>query len=580
MRPILLASLVLLVASVGDATESEKLRRVTDEWRSARAETRPLESYLRPLVASDPDFSADPGLHVGRMGEDMQRAYDNLQYLLNTTLKAQFVGLSSDSLRQEWLRRYWRLRDPTPTTPENERKREHERRVAKALRDYAWKERPGWDERGRILIMFGEADSTMSEGPDIREGVGYVPAWADWLYLEERWVAQFERPNPKGPWKLGRSATPLSSRPDLVARDKYKLGYSPDDLVHADGRERESDLIGQQTERRLLHDKDLADTHLPPEVIEHEIRNDLRALELLRRRDEAVWAFTKEVEAGNDRFVLRGEPQRSIWYVFDVDVFKGPPGRMRVEVHYQFNIQDLTFSWKDSLYVARYRVEGVLLDRHVHELARDTWSEALTAKNFRSTLEGRLLPGQLVFEVTEGYYRLAIRFLDHYGSGEGTYLTDIDVPRYDGQQLAVSDIEMATKIVYADESWHERFVKKDRLVIPNPIGIYRKNKQLTGYFEIYGLQLDDSGVSRYKVTYRIVPRSLRHDEGWLPRQGLQRRPFVTASFTGEGGTNELVEELRVDITALEEDSYDIVLTVQDLVADAEASARSAFVILE
>ncbi|UCE02888.1 MAG: GWxTD domain-containing protein [Candidatus Latescibacterota bacterium] len=578
MRRLLL--LLLLFPGAIGATESEKLRRVTDEWRKARTQTRPIESYLRPLVASDPHFSSDPGLELDHMGAEMRRAYDGLHYLLNTSLKAQFVGLSSDSLRQEWLRRYWRLRDPTPTTPENERRREHERRVAKSRRDFAWKESPGWDARGGILITFGEPDSIISEAPDIREGVGFIPGWEDWLYLDEKWVAQFERPNPKGPWKFGRSSMPLSSRPDIVSREKYQLGYSPEDLDHADGRDRESDLIGLQEERRLLHQKDLANAHLSPEIVEHEIRNDLRARELLRKRDEAIWAFSKELEAGNDRFVLRGEPQRSIWYVFDVDVFKGPPGRMRVEVHYQFNIQDLTFSWKDSLYVARYRVEGTLLDRNVREAARDTWSEALQAKNFRSTLEGRLLPGQLMFEVPEGVYRLAIRFVDQYGAAEGTYLTDVEVPRYDGRELAVSDIEMATKIVYADESWHERFVKNDRLVIPNPIGVYRKSKQLTGYFEIYGLQLDDSGLCRYEVTYSIVPRSLGREEGWFPRSGLQRRPFVTASFTGEGGTRELVEELRVDIAALEEDSYDIVLTVHDLVADVEAIARSAFVVFE
>jgi len=159
-------------------------------------------------------------------------------------------------------------------------------------------------------------------------------------------------------------------------------------------------------------------------------------------------------------------------------------------------------------------------------------------------------------------------------------LADLDVPRLDGAQLALSDIEMATKIVYADPSWHPRLVKKDRLIVPNPIGVYRKNGGLLGYFEIYGLQLDAAATTRYKVTYSLVPRSMRRAEGWFPESGLQQKPFVTASFTGEGGTRELVEELRIDITSLDEDVYDLELAVEDLVSGQRATQRTSFAVLQ
>ncbi len=575
----LFALLAGLLASPAPASDSDGLRRATEKWRSTRQDSHGPEVFLRPLVAQDPAFSHDPGLALTKLSPEMRAEYDALQYLLSTTLKSQFLGLSSDSLRSEWLRRYWRLKDPTPTTPENERMREHERRVDKARREFATDDPPGWDARGRVLIMYGEPDSLIEEPPDIREGVGYVPAWQEWLYLDEEWVAEFERPNPRGPWVLGRSSQPLSHRPDLVQEDRRRLGYREDDRFYADRRDRRGDAIGFQEERRLMQEKGL-DERLNPEIVEHEVRTDLRARELLRKRQEAIVAFTQEIESGSDRFVLRGQPQKSIWYVFDVDVFKGPPGRMRVEVHYQFNLQDLTFRWRDSLYVARYEVEGVLLDREVREVARDSYSEKLEAKQFRSTMEGRLLPGQLNFDVVEGPYRLAIRFRDDTSGAEGTYITDVEVPRLDGQRLALSDIEMATKIVYADASWHERFVKNDRLIVPNPIGVYRRNNTLTSYFEIYGLQLNDERICRYKVSWSIVPRTLSREEGWLPRQGEVTRPFVSASFEGEGGTRERVEELRIDIANLSEDTYDLVLSVRDLVSGEEATTRTAFSILE
>lgn len=78
--------------------------------------------------------------------------------------------------REEWLRKYWRKLDPTPTTEENEAKAEFERRIEYArihfadfweyrhfryLRDewlkFEWEHAP-WDARGEIYIKYGEPD--------------------------------------------------------------------------------------------------------------------------------------------------------------------------------------------------------------------------------------------------------------------------------------------------------------------------------------------------------------------------------------------------------------------------------------
>lgn len=61
--------------------------------------------------------------------------------------------------REDWLRRFWKDLDPTPTTAHNERRCEHDRRVAYALEHYStqfWG-RP-WDDRGDAYIKFGEPD--------------------------------------------------------------------------------------------------------------------------------------------------------------------------------------------------------------------------------------------------------------------------------------------------------------------------------------------------------------------------------------------------------------------------------------
>jgi GWxTD domain-containing protein len=576
----LLVTLAAIVAASASASQTDRLEQVSHKWQSARAAEIPLEVFLRPIVAEDPSFNPDPGLAIESLEGELRTTWLGLQYLLTPGMKAQFLGLSTDELRTEWLRRYWRLRDPTPTTPLNERYEEHQRRVLYARHNYTWKNEPFWDERGRIYIIFGRPDTVVSDVPDIREGTGYIPAREDWLYLDEEWVAQFERPSPRGPWVYGRSSQHLSHRPDLVREDRKRLGYD-DPLASstAEGRDRQGDLLGFEDERSLMLQKD-PDRLLNDDLIENAVRSDLRAQELLRKEKLAIQMFDKQVESGDDRFVMEGTEKRFLWYVIDVDIYQGPPGRMRVEVHYQFNLQDLTFQWQDSLYVAQYRIEGILFDRQVRQAGRDEYTETLKADEFQSTTKAHLLPGQLNFEVAPGTYRMALRLVDLYSDDEGAYTTDVRVPIIEDNALALSDLQMASRIVYAGSDWVSRFVKNDRLVVPNPIGVYRRGHELTGYFEIYGLTLDPESLCHYQVTYRILPRGKVQAQGWLPPSASMSKPFASSSFSGTGNTSMRIEELRIDVENLQQDIYDLVLTVEDLVSGTEATTRSAFSIID
>ena len=70
------------------------------------------------------------------------------------------------------------------------------------------------------------------------------------------------------------------------------------------------------------------------------------------------------------------------------------------------------------------------------------------------------------------------------------------------------------------------------------------------------------------------------DEGWFPSSEPGGKPFVASSFNGFGVGTDLVQELRIDVTGLEQDTYDLVLTVTDQISGAEATSRTAFSILD
>ena len=52
---------------------------------------------------------------------------------------------------------FWRKIDPTPTTPVNERRLEHYRRVNYAIQNFSEGRIP-WDRRGDVYVRFGHPD--------------------------------------------------------------------------------------------------------------------------------------------------------------------------------------------------------------------------------------------------------------------------------------------------------------------------------------------------------------------------------------------------------------------------------------
>ncbi len=83
---------------------------------------------------------------------------EEVVYIISATEREVFLKLRSDRERDLFIEAFWKQRDPTPGTPENEIKAEHYRRLAYADR-YLGRDapRPGWrTDRGRIHIILGE----------------------------------------------------------------------------------------------------------------------------------------------------------------------------------------------------------------------------------------------------------------------------------------------------------------------------------------------------------------------------------------------------------------------------------------
>jgi GWxTD domain-containing protein len=80
-----------------------------------------------------------------------------VQYIIHPKEKEVFLRLATDRERDLFIESFWKQRDPTPGTPQNEYKEEHMRRFAYANKFYGRNTtRPGWQtDQGRIYIILG-----------------------------------------------------------------------------------------------------------------------------------------------------------------------------------------------------------------------------------------------------------------------------------------------------------------------------------------------------------------------------------------------------------------------------------------
>ena len=170
-----------------------------------------------------------------------------------------YKRLPDKESREEFIEEFWRIRDPDPTTEENEGKIEFERRIDYANKWFGtWNpdrgkemsrdrdEYQGWDtDRGRMYIVLGSPDNIFYGGSGIMGGEDRnrlsdsMYAQETWYYYQYELYVQF-RKSLMGGWRLAPSSSHLFS-----SLESAKLGFvSSSDRVDSKSRFRfkESDF--------------------------------------------------------------------------------------------------------------------------------------------------------------------------------------------------------------------------------------------------------------------------------------------------------------------------------------------------
>jgi GWxTD domain-containing protein len=317
-------------------------------------------------------------------------------YIITSREKEVFLSLPTELDRGQFIESFWKKRDPSPQTPQNEFKLEYYRRIALANKFFGVGGVPGWkSDRGRVFILLGPPKEiqrdlspsnsalTMSQGP--------TETWQYW-----------DLPNPSLPYNL-----------EITFVDKFGTGnYMLQQSFRTDqGRDEAFDMNQMTFQFDYL------------ETISEALKNPFDNLDKLKGVITTQVNYNL-VPFAYGAFSFKGTGKKTLVPLVVSIPYASLPSK-RSEFDYFFSL-NLTVNVSNSL------------GQIVFEASKD-----LNFKKTATELAGLLdtfFRFPTSFSLEPGEYRLHLLVLDNYSGKVGTSHGPISVPDLSAEGPAMSDI--------------------------------------------------------------------------------------------------------------------------------------------
>lgn len=457
-----------------------------------------------------------------------------LQYLMNCFQWKQYLTLPTRAERDAWIETFWLYLDPTPTTPENERRAEHEMRVNAARRLFSIRREPGWDRRGEIYIRFGEPDARTIIDPDITR-YGAAPPREEWYYETFDMLVSFA---------------------DITHNGEYyydeEIPYSINSML------REAQQDAPQTGRGkaimwlfFIREPFMMFPQLQPD---------------LEKPNEGL---TEKIEFCHESDI---DENRLLAYI-DITSFRGGAGAIMTEINFELPSYEFELDDRSDVSVSEIELRVLVRNERMDSVAFASDFITASTPEFRQRPYADLVPGQVRVTVPPGYYRFGMEVIDRSTGRRSSYRRSLHISPLDGR-LAISDVKFAGRIRETEEN--SRFVKGTLEVIPHPTHIYKRPRPVIFYFEVYGLDMDEDGLAFYSVEYTVTPCERRR---WGPV--LTDTDFeISSSFETTGFGSRQPLQLTIDTGEMWEGAYNLLVVVRDRRTLMTTTASGRFYILE
>ncbi len=475
---------------------------------------------------------------------------------------------------------FWARRDPAPVTEANERLLEHYRRVAFAREHFGTYRFP-WDARGEAYIRYGNPDH-ISRSNDIR-----LERHSRLVDVKDRLVAQAgpaaarlsqDRQNEvlaslsAGTGEEQRRADEQKGRlrqriaeSSFLGWPVYPVDRSWEYWIYAD--------VGKGIEVTFVRKNfpgpyDYADIPLDQGEIARTWRDMHPKIVLDRVVAQEPNAYRPDFATG------------PLEFYFYSAAFKGEGEKTSLEVYYGIPTRQLTYGTTRAGRQVAYLERGVAVyDSTGRPVGRQSRKMALAAESLVDTSAAAFIPEVDRIDLPPGNYRVAVQVLDRLSGKSEVYNQNRTLPAFGEKELQVSDIELAASI---GPTGRRQFLKGDLAVVPMPARAYRAGEPVLIYYEIYNLNRDSFGATKYRVSYEVRSR----ESGPIGAKLLgglgnllgmrEEGGVITIEYEQAGTEPEEQAYLELDMSSSEPGEYLLKVLVTDENGEQRVGTTTAF----
>ena len=516
--------------------------------------------------------------------------------------------------RQQWKalsEAFWAGRDPAPVTAANERWIEHCRRVAYARRYFGGHRHP-WDDRGEVYVRYGRPDH-VSASNDIRfethpkvlavkERIMNQAGEALQHLLLSRRMVNFYADRIRGVREKGlddrQTLSTILGHPVFPVRARgiweywiytkvgggieitfvqegmqgpYRYAESPDAGSHI--------WVDEITGRNpIAHPA----TPTFDDTENGKLRTDLQFESNMTWQNLSPNVVIDRVARKTPEVYEQDFATGSLDFYFDMASFKGEGGGPTLELYFGIPTRDLSYlAGSDGSYTAYLKRGLALYDEENRLVHRSVGDMELYSSRRVDTTELAFVPEMDRFSVAPGTYRLSVQILDTTSDKSQVYDREVVLSPYGENSLRVSDIEMAALI---RPSRGSKFTKGDIEVVPNPSLAYLPGQPVFVYYEVYNLDKDEFGRTKYRVSYQLQSLekgnvAVRFLTALGRMVGIDRTAeVVTVEYAHEGDKADEYGYLELDMSNTEPGRQMVTVSVVDDNTGQTTASRATFTI--
>lgn len=425
---------------------------------------------------------------------------EDVTYIITDEERQAFKHLQTDEEREQFVENFWKRRDPTPDTEENEYKEEIYRRIAYANDHYA-SGIPGWKtDRGMIYIKYGapdEVDSHPSGGSyqrPMEEGGGETSTYPfeDWRYryldgIGTNIEIEFVDPTMTGEYRM-----------TMDPSEKDALLYVPGAGLTL------YEQMGMSSKTDRFNRTD--GTHLGTgNMPMSESMNEFSRLQQFADLQRAPVIKFKDLQAVVDSTIKYDTLPMQV----RADYIKVTDATVLTNLTVAFNRNDLQYSTKNNDATATVNLYGritTLSRRSVNWFEDTVQVGPIPAEMLQKAMKGQSVYFKSI-PLQPGTYRLNIVAKDTVADTMNNFEMPLHVPEYQEDAIGSSSLILADQIerLPTTSVGAGPFVIRSSKVRPRVGDTFKQSEKMGIYTEFYNLGMDEkTRKPEGSVNYEVI----------------------------------------------------------------------------